>query len=91
MLFEVDPNRVRAAPFGHFMMARLHSFEAPRSEKGEATREARGAQQAYPTCCPLVRFSKMLRATGHARMVKQAVRASEPRYTGGSGSSLDGS
>ena len=28
----------------------------------------------YPTCCPLVRFpkgaSKMLRATGHARMVK---------------------
>ena len=23
----------------------------------------------YPTCCPLVRFSKMLRATGHARMV----------------------
>ena len=23
----------------------------------------------YPTCCPLVRFSHMLRATGHARMV----------------------
>ena len=30
MLFEVDPERVRAAPaLGHFMVARLHSFEAP--------------------------------------------------------------
>ena len=38
---------------------------------------ARPRRVAYPTCCPLVRFphiapegaSKMLRATGHARMV----------------------
>ena len=35
-----------------------------------------GGISSYPTCCPLVRFSlskgasKMLRATGHARMVK---------------------
>ena len=35
------------------------------------------AKRRYPTCCPLVRFShiakgasKMLRATGHARMVR---------------------
>ena len=36
-----------------------------------------GKGGCYPTCCPLVRFSpkgasKMLRATGHARMVKAA-------------------
>ena len=37
----------------------------------------------YPTCCPLVRFpkgaSKMLRATGHARMVTGAARAKPTR------------
>ena len=35
----------------------------------------------YPTCCPLVRFShiasKMLRATGHARMVRPSGRFAE--------------
>ena len=43
-----------------------------------------GLCSPYPTCCPLVRFSpkskgasKMLRATGHARMVN----AAPPRLT----------
>ena len=46
--------------------------------------------EGYPTCCPLVRFShtkgasKMLRATGHARMVTQraALRAAGQATSG---------
>ena len=43
---------------------------------------------AYPTCCPLIRFShipkrasKMLRATGHARMVTRCARPARQRLT----------